>query len=232
MIERRYTEEEVEAIFRQAAEAEVAGKGPLPAGEGRTLSELQAIGAEVGLQPELVERAARSLDRGGRPPDRSLLGFPLAVGRTVALERRLTDEEWERLVVDLRDTFDARGTLRTQGTFRQWTNGNLQALLEPTERGHQLRLRTLKGDARNFMHAGLALFGVALALLVLFAATGELATDWGAAFFVALMGAGMFGAGALRLPGWAATREAQMDGVVERLLASTSSDPDDRDGTS
>ena len=36
----------------------------------------------------------------------------------------------------------ARGHLSEEGPFRQWTNGNLQALLEPTESGQQLRLKT------------------------------------------------------------------------------------------
>ena len=33
----------------------------------------------------------------------------------------LPQEEWERLVVDLRETFDARGHVTSQGTLRQWT---------------------------------------------------------------------------------------------------------------
>src|SRR5256885_16741552 len=84
------------------------------------------------------------------------MGLPIAVGRTVALQRKLTDDEWERLVVDLRETFDARGRLREEGSFKQWTNGNLQALLEPTPTGHQLRLRTMKGDAYAMMSSGFA----------------------------------------------------------------------------
>ncbi|MEJ2503740.1 MAG: hypothetical protein P8177_10590 [Gemmatimonadota bacterium] len=59
MSERRYTDEETAAIFERAAQAEV--RGPTPAatpGEGRTLAELQAIGAEAGLSAELVARAA------------------------------------------------------------------------------------------------------------------------------------------------------------------------------
>jgi len=58
-------------------------------------------------------------------------------------------------------TFDARGTIRSEGDFRQWTNGNLQALLEPTDAGHRLRLKTVKGQAIPYMGLGSVLLGAA-----------------------------------------------------------------------
>src|SRR5205814_7625184 len=139
MADRRYSEDEVSVIFERAAEAQQAVRRSLPPGEGMTLADLQAIGREVGIPAELVDQAARSLEGQGRDATRLFLGLPLGVGRTVDLGRRLTDDEWERLVVDLRETFDARGSIRTDGTLKQWTNGNLQALLEPTAGGHRLR---------------------------------------------------------------------------------------------
>lgn len=217
MTERRYTEDEVAAIFERAAHAEATGHAPTPARAGRTLAELQEIGEEVGLSRELVARAARAFDAPRSAAGRSFLGLPLAVGRTVDLQRTLSDDEWNRLVVDLRETFDARGTVRTHGDFREWTNGNLQALLEPTEDGHRLRLRTLKGNARSLMAGGLCLIGMAVAILIAFFLTGDLAGDWPATVVLGLMGAGFFGAGALQLPGWAATRLEQMEGVAARL---------------
>ena len=78
------------------------------------------------------------------------------MGRTVELPRALTDQERNRLVIDLRETFDAKGKIRDEGAFKQWTNSNLQALLEPTETGQRLRLRTVKGDARSFQGMGAA----------------------------------------------------------------------------
>lgn len=132
MTERRYSEAEVTAIFERAAEAQQSARRQLPAGEGMSLAQLQDIGREVGIPSELVDQAARSLEREGQPASRKFLGLPIGVGRTIELGRKLTDEEWERLVVDLRETFDAKGRVRYDGPFREWTNGNLQALLEPT----------------------------------------------------------------------------------------------------
>ena len=227
MSERRFNEAEVAAIFERAAEAQQTGQRQLPSGEGMTLSELQEIGREVGLAPDLIVQAATSIGLGGRPTSRHLLGLPVGVGRTIDLGRKLSDDEWDRFVVDLRDTFDARGTLRYDGSLRQWTNGNLQALLEPTATGDRIRLRTVKGDSRSLMIIGLALLGVASVTLVSAVVQGaglqpETLLSQG---LLAAMGAGMFGLGALRLPGWARLRRRQMEDVAARIAAVASSEP-------
>src|SRR5471030_619631 len=151
MTDRRFNEEEVAAIFKQATESQQTPQRQLPSGEGLTLAELQEIGRQVGIAPELVVQAASSLSQAGSPTSRRFLGLPIGVARTIELDRKLTEDEWERLVVDLRETFDARGTVRQDGSFRQWTNGNLQALLEPTPTGQRIRLRTVKANARALM---------------------------------------------------------------------------------
>ncbi len=222
MTDRRYSEDEVAAIFERAAEAQHTARRQLPPGEGMTLAELQSIGREVGIPPELVADAARSIEQGPRSASRTFLGLPIGVGRTIDLDRRLTDDEWDRLVVDLRETFDARGSVRADGSFRQWTNGNLQALLEPTTAGHRLRLKTVKGDARAFMAGGLAMVGLGAGMLIARVVAG--AGDAGALSamaFLAASGIAMFGAGALRVPSWARLRRRQMDGVAARLALAT-----------
>ena len=225
MTERRYTEEEVAEIFRRAAESQQTGRRQLPSGEGMTLADLQGIGHEVGIPPEFVAQAAGALDRGGLPATRGFLGLTVGVGRTVELPRMLTDAEWDHLVVDLRDTFDARGSVRAEGSLRQWTNGNLQALLEPTPTGARLRLRTLNGNARGLMMAGAGMIGIALGPFVVAvfttgaqAALTELAP-------LALAGGALFALGAFRLPSWGKTRARQMEGVASRLALLTRSDP-------
>ena len=224
MTERRYNEEEVATIFERAAQAQQSVRRALQPGEGMTLADLQEIGREVGIPPELVAQAARSVDHAGRSASRKFLGFPIGVGQTVELGRKLTDEDWERLVIDLRDTFDARGSVRYDGRFRQWTNGNLQALLEPTPTGHRLRLQTVKGNARAFMGMGLSMVGFALIALVASAISGDPGA-LGVAVPLSLFGLGMFGFGALRLPRWARLRRRQMEGVAARLALAEGSQP-------
>lgn len=142
MTDRRYTDEEVAAIFRTAAEEPQSPPVHVPRSEGLTLADLQEIGREVGIPPDVVAHAAQSLDVRGRAASRTLLGLPIGVERAVELNRWLTDQEWEHLVVELREVFNAKGTVRAYGSFREWTNGNLQALLEPRRRGRQMEAIT------------------------------------------------------------------------------------------
>lgn len=217
MPERRYTDEEIEQIFARASEAEPDAPRRLQSG-GRTLSELQSIGREAGIAPELVARAARDLDQPVQPAPRRFLGLPLTVARTVHLRRRLTDAEWERLVVQLRETFDARGVTRSEGSFRQWTNGNLQVLVEPDGEGHRVRFRTLHGQARALMLAGAGIVAAAVATwLAAVLANAGLTEAMASAGSMALIGAATFGIGALRLPGWSRLRQRQMDELSDRL---------------
>lgn len=224
MSERRYDEDEVAEIFERATEAQMASlPGGRPA-EGLTLEELQEVGGDVGLPPDLVARAAKSLDMAPRVHGRKILGLPVGIGRTVELARPLTDAEWHRLVVDLRETFDAKGKLSDQGPFKQWTNGNLQALLEPTPRGQRLRLKTLKGSAISMMSFGGAMTGISAAVLVamfLRAAPFDAANSW--TLFV--VGVAMLVAGAFQVPGWARQRTRQMEELIERVSQMVASDP-------
>ena len=229
MADRQYDDDEVAAIFKRAAESEHSAL-PAPAeGKGLTLAALQDIGRDVGISPEAIANAARSLEQGGRPASRRFLGLPIGVARTVEFDHPLSDAEWERLVADLRETFQAAGTVRYDGPFRQWTNGNLKALLEPTPTGHRLRLQTVKGDSRSMMAAGVTVLGGAAATLVTLGLAGSLshAGSLTGIGFMAVMGLGMFGVGALRLPGWARLRRAQMEQVVARLTAAKTLPRDD-----
>jgi hypothetical protein len=220
MTERRFNEMEVAAIFERATEARETRQHQLPSGEGGlTLAELQEIGHDVGISSDLIVQAARMIDQGGLQTSRKWFGLPIGVGRTIELDRKLSEDEWERLVVDLRETFDARGVVRHEGSLRTWSNGNLQALLEPTPTGHRLRLRTVKGDARSLIGGGLAIFGAATALLAAAALRGPF-SDIGMLSGLSVlgtMGLGMFAMGALRLPRWARLRRQQMEHVAERL---------------
>jgi hypothetical protein len=225
MPDRRYNDDEIAEIFQKASEGP-QGASLQRAGDegGMTLAELKDIGREVGIAPEAVERAAQSLEVRPSAAVRSLLGLPVGVERTIALDRRLSEEEWERLVVELREVFGARGTVSSSGSFRQWTNGNLQALLEPTGNGHRLRITTVKGSAGASMVAGATMLGVGAVMGVSAAVAGQLGQVVPIVSMMSLLGAGMIGSTVLRLPSWARLRGRQMESITTRLALETKSD--------
>jgi hypothetical protein len=198
MTERRYTDEEVATIFREAAEGQRSGALQRTDADGLTLAEIQSIGREVGLAPDVVTRAALAIDLRPQTASQTFLALPVGVERTITMGRTLTDAEWENLVGELRTTFRAKGRIATSGRFREWTNGNLQALLEPTPGGQRLRLSTVKGSARVGVFAGLAVLASA-------------AVVWSSAILAGT---------ALQVRSWARLRGRQMDTIATNVAQS------------
>jgi hypothetical protein len=218
MTERRFSDAEAAEIFGRAAEMEQTPPRALENPEGMTLAQLQEIGREAGLRADLVAAAARQVERQPSAHNARFLGLPIGVGRTIELNRKVSDAEWDDLVARLRQTFDAGGSLRYDGPFRQWSNGNLRVMLEPTATGHRVRFRTMNGGARAMMSMGLASAGIAgaLSLVSALAVRPEML---GGAGVLALWGAVAFVMGAVRLPGWARRRAVQMEQLADGLVA-------------
>ncbi|MEZ4424455.1 MAG: hypothetical protein R3E98_13685 [Gemmatimonadota bacterium] len=221
MTQRRYDDDEVRAIFDRAvsptpARGDRSGTH-LTTGEGFTLAELQEIGAEAGIPPERIAEAAGALERRGshavQKAERSTL--PIRVKHTVRLPGTFTEEDWNRLVVDLRDTFGANGKLRVEGAFREWRNGNLFAVVEPDGDGYRLRMGSRKESAQSVMMMG-TVFAIMGAVLFLLYATGLKEGAISGAVAMELAGLVSIGAGLIQLPGWSATRMRQMEEVGER----------------
>jgi hypothetical protein len=218
--ERRYGEDEVHEIFALAAESHGTAVSARPEPEGMTLAELQAVGLEVGLPPERVARAAASLDTRPEPlARRTLLGSPVSVGRIVDLPRGATDREWQFLVAELRETFGAKGDVTAHGDVREWSNGNLHAVLEETEAGHRLRLGTYKGNASEVLALGGVGILIALIMAVAMVAKAKTGIELILPAFFAAWGGGAIAANAIRLPKWANERDRQMDHVAGRARA-------------
>jgi len=225
--DRRYDEAETAFILERASvDAPTDATSLVPTGErgdgprGLSLQQLQAIAAETGIAPEAIERAAAAVRRGDLVPTQraTYAGLPVGVSRTIDFAQPVSDETWDRLVVLLRETFSARGRVSRLGTLREWNNGNLIALLEPTPGGHRLRLSTRKGNAGAMVGLGSLSLVTSVAMSVpLWLASGAVApTAWWAPAVFALMGAANLAAAVVTLPRWARTRAAQMEALAER----------------
>lgn len=218
--ERRYHDEEVAQIFQDAATPRISDPEHPSSSEGLTLTELQAIGREVGVAPERIADAATALDlHRSKLPARRSLSKPISAGRTVPLPRAPTDREWELLLGELRETFHAQGRDASRGGVRQWSNGNLHAYIEPTENAYRLRMGTSKGDALPLDALGIAGLLAGLIILIPLILAGELASVVVGPLIFLVFGAAALGYNALRLPRWAAEREEQMEYIAARAGA-------------
>jgi hypothetical protein len=217
--ERRYSEDEVAAIF-EAASSPPVSRGDSRSPDGLTLTELQAIGREVGIAPERIAEAAVALARNPAPMARRRdFGMPLSAAHVVEIPRPLTDREWSLVVADLRETFAARGKESSHGETREWSNGNLHAFVEPTPTGYRLRLGTLKGDAFALNRMGAFAIGMAVVAAVASLLRGDPTAAVTGMVALGGMGAGAFALNALRLPRWVRLREHQMKEIAERTSA-------------
>jgi hypothetical protein len=224
--ERRYDEEEVAEIFRVATEERlpaVGGGGGVGPSGGLTLPEIQAIAREVGISTDLVARAALQIGGGGSRGTTSVLGVPIGVERVVELPRDLTELEWSRLVARLRETFQATGQVESSAGLRQWWNGNLRVLVEPTEGGYRLRMTTRRGDLGPLMGVGFGFLAMALVLLVVAGISGK--ETMAGALALSLMGIGTLGVSVARLPFWARTRARQMEEIAAEVTAAAALPP-------
>jgi len=215
--DRRYDEDDIARIFELATREEgSSGRAGPEAGApdpGLTLAEIQQIGAEVGILPERIAESARALAVAASPVSvrRKVLGFPLSVGGATPLPRPLTEEEWDRLVSEIRTQFNSHGKLERAGTLRSWRNGNLRIQLEPSDGGQQIQMQTHRRQSEVFVRVGGVMIGVGAGLGTVSVLTGTLDPDLGV---VALMGAGFLAAGLAPLRTWARRRREQMESIA------------------
>src|SRR5688500_20203816 len=97
MSDRRFNEEEVAAILKDAVEAQHSDNRLVPSGGGLTLGELQSIGREVGISPEIIQKSAERFKSAPQPP-RTLLGLQLAVASAIEFDSMVTAMDGELLV--------------------------------------------------------------------------------------------------------------------------------------
>ncbi len=217
---RRYDDDEVREIFALATTSPSPDRSLTVEPGGLTLGDLQRIGQEAGIDPSLVAAAAATLEARGRAaPVRKGFGMPIGVSRVVELPRTPTDREWEQLVSICRTTFGARGRVTGSGGLREWSQGNLHVCVEPTARGYQLRMATVKGDAMPLNWIGLLMTGMTIVLGTVGAIAGDPLQAPVAVGPFGGIAAGAFGLNALRLPRWARERERQMGSIAEQAVA-------------
>jgi hypothetical protein len=227
---RRYREEEIRQIFEMAASDRDLPERSASPDNALTLSELQEIGSQVGIEPDRIAQAAWSM---GSPPlevRRWPFGIPIAVRRTVDLPRAPTQHEWDVLVTELRDTFDAPGHVTGGGGIYEWRNGSLHAYIEPAMGGYRLRMNTRKGSAVAMSMAGLVGIGWSALAFIGLSLTGDLDQGFLAPTLVSLVSGAGLASALLRLPGWARERGEQMEQIAHRARALISPGAEERTG--
>ena len=215
---RQFSQDEARDIFARAAERQHATETH---GEGLTLTELQEIGREAGLDPEHV--AAAVAEAGQRPPELAVVvGVDVAPRATRLVAGEMTDAVWEQVVARLRATFGGQGIATDVGRIREWTSGsssNLVLTAEPAPGGTMVTISTSRErDARSVRQMPL-ISVVASAALAVFLLAGGFPGHypWLLPGLILLANLALALGSRQSLARWSWRRQGQFDGLMDQV---------------
>lgn len=142
MPDRRYDQNELAAIFRAAAEAQA--KDTTESGsDGLTISEIERVASEVGIDPKYIASAAETLEKSPSKKGFMLGGSPSRRVIVKDFDGELDDAAWEEIVGEMREAIGATGTPSIMGKSREWTGGTdvKNAHLSATPKNGRTRFR-------------------------------------------------------------------------------------------
>ena len=222
--ERRYNEKEIAAIFKQAASDFEKAQRDAHIGDGLTLKEIESIGKEAGISPEFIARAAAKVDSAlVSAPEKKIAGLPIQVSRTIDLPGSFSDSDWDRLVVDLHDTFQVMGHVQNERSnrMRSWKTDSIQVYVEPAGEGYRLRMHSANSvDVIMLLFSSVFLF-VSIMFMIATIAKGKFFVqmdDTVISLILTTLGLSVGAAGAFRLPGWYAKESEKIEGIIERVI--------------
>lgn len=199
--DRKYSEEEFALILRKASDLQESTRADADTsnGGGFSLEEIQAIAAEVGIDPAAVARAASVLgaveweERSGL--GRLLFGETATFHLDLEVPGRIPTEEMGRVLEDIRRTLEHQGKVSEVLGGVQWkTVGELSAInVNISPRGERTSLQVV-GD-RSAAGAATFIFPMAGAG-ILVGALGAV-FDPGSALGITSLVAGLLGGGFL-----------------------------------
>jgi hypothetical protein len=116
--DRKFTDEEVRQILKKAVEG--TPSRALQERDGLSLLEIKAIGGEVGIDPDRIEDAARSLTLRGGPRNNPIVGAPTTLEFEAKVEGELGEEDTPEVLVAIRRNMGHQGTVTEIHGSLEW----------------------------------------------------------------------------------------------------------------
>ena len=115
-----YNEKEIGSILKRAAELSQDESGPNAA--GLSIEELQQVGSEAGLDPDLILRAAAEMQQRGPKRKKNFFGGPLSYSNDFVLDGEIDAATWEEMISSIRGSFKDPGQVSTRENVFEWTS--------------------------------------------------------------------------------------------------------------
>jgi len=120
---RRFNDEEVALIIKRAAELQQTEQVAQDSSSSLSLSEVEDIAKEAGIDPALIRRAANTLDQRNevnRPSP--WVGAPTRIVYERIVDGEITPDAYEPIVNEIRRTFGDNGIPSVLGRTLAWTS--------------------------------------------------------------------------------------------------------------
>ena len=177
-------------------------------GSGLTLSEMEEVAAEAGLDPVFLRQAALELDGGSRDPF-SLNSDTTSTHNLIDrfIPNVVTDEGWDDLVAELRHRFDSdvgqamgvpqygKSITEKNGNIYEWRHTSMsgvetRALLRPRREGYHLQMSQRVGWGSKIAES--ITYGIVVASLIglITGAVNHSALLGFTVFFLSFLGSG------------------------------------------
>ena len=131
-VEHRYDDQESARIIKRALEIQQTERPGEGGASGLSLTELEGIARESGIDPELIRRAAHELsaESAGRPGTaaRLFFGGPIRSAAAASLRSEVSPELLESLLVPLPTITGDAGTGSVVGRTLMWNSDTLAAM--------------------------------------------------------------------------------------------------------
>jgi hypothetical protein len=207
----QFSDEQVRLILAHAAAR--TDESPLLAPlEGRSLVEIERIGAEAGISAAAIQRAATLIASGASEPNtvvRRAMGIPTWLSRRIAAGQRVKGSDWKRIVARLRILRDAKGSLRDQDGVREWREQYVRVVVESGPAGDTLYVTARDKSPLILAVPGAFLAAAGLLLVALYLqieSTEKARALWALGVLggvVTASGGGLIGYALLSLRSWA-----------------------------
>ena len=115
-----YNEKEIGAILKRAAE--MSHDSPDSTAAGLSIEELQQVGSEAGLNPDLIMKAAAEIHSAKPIREKNFFGGPVQYSNEIMLDGEIDSALWEELLASIRGTFKDPGVVSTRENIFEWTS--------------------------------------------------------------------------------------------------------------
>ena len=117
---RLYNRKEVGEILKKAADNSSTDDSDSP--NGLSINELQKIASETGIDPEQIARAAAEIDVKAETNEPTFWGGPFSYNSQGLAEGEITDDQWEDMLISIREFFQSKGEVTTRESVFEWSS--------------------------------------------------------------------------------------------------------------